>query len=574
MAEHIWDKSRLPSRHVSVGPERAPHRSYYYAMGMTEEEIARPLVGVATCWNEAAPCNIALNRQAQSVKQGVKAGQGTPREFTTITVTDGLAMGHQGMKSSLASRDAIADTVELTMRGHSYDAMVTLAGCDKSLPGMMMAMLRLNVPSVFMYGGSILPGTFKGRDVTVVDVFEAVGQHAAGNMSDEDLHALECVACPSAGACGGQFTANTMATVSEAIGLALPGSAGAPAPYEDRDRWAVESGKAVMELLKKNIRPRDIVTLKALENAATVVGATGGSTNAGLHLPAIAHEAGIRFTMDDVVAIMRRTPYIADLKPGGKYVALDVHNVGGIPVIIKALLDAGLLHGDCLTVTGKTLAENHKDVVFPTDQDVIYPVSRAITTTGGVVGMKGNVAPDGAIVKVAGLHNQRFEGTALCFDCEEDAFAAVDQRAYKAGDVIVIRYEGPKGGPGMREMLSTTAAIYGQGMGESVALITDGRFSGATRGFCIGHVGPEAAVGGPIALLRNGDRIVIDAEKGTIDVDLSDEEMARRRAEWKPRGTDYNAGALWKYAQLVGPAHLGAVTHPGGAAETHCYADI
>ncbi|MBO1079480.1 dihydroxy-acid dehydratase [Roseomonas haemaphysalidis] len=574
MAEHIWDKSRLPSRHVSVGPERAPHRSYYYAMGMTEEEIARPLVGVATCWNEAAPCNIALNRQAQSVKQGVKAGQGTPREFTTITVTDGLAMGHQGMKSSLASRDAIADTVELTMRGHSYDAMVTLAGCDKSLPGMMMAMLRLNVPSVFMYGGSILPGTFKGRDVTVVDVFEAVGQHAAGNMSDEDLHALECVACPSAGACGGQFTANTMATVSEAIGLALPGSAGAPAPYEDRDRWAVESGKAVMELLKKNIRPRDIVTLKALENAAIVVGATGGSTNAGLHLPAMAHEAGIRFTMDDVVAIMRRTPYIADLKPGGKYVALDVHNVGGIPVIIKALLDAGLLHGDCLTVTGKTLAENHKDVVFPTDQDVIYPVSRAITTTGGVVGMKGNVAPDGAIVKVAGLHNQRFEGTALCFDCEEDAFAAVDQRAYKAGDVIVIRYEGPKGGPGMREMLSTTAAIYGQGMGESVALITDGRFSGATRGFCIGHVGPEAAVGGPIALLRNGDRIVIDAEKGTIDVDLSDEEMARRRAEWKPRGTDYNAGALWKYAQLVGPAHLGAVTHPGGAAETHCYADI
>ena len=574
MAEHIWDKSRLPSRHVSVGPERAPHRSYYYAMGLTEEEIAQPLVGVATCWNEAAPCNIALNRQAQSVKEGVKAAFGTPREFTTITVTDGIAMGHQGMKSSLASRDAIADTVELTMRGHSYDAMVTLAGCDKSLPGMMMAMLRLNVPSVFMYGGSILPGKFKGHDVTVVDVFEAVGQHAAGNMSDEDLHALECVACPSAGACGGQFTANTMATVSEAIGLALPGSAGAPAPYEDRDRWAVASGKAVMELLKKNIRPRDIVTLKALENAAVVVGATGGSTNAGLHLPAMAHEAGIRFTLDDVAAIMRRTPYIADLKPGGKYVALDVHNVGGIPVIIKALLDAGLLHGDCMTVTGKTLAENHKDLVFPTDQDVIYPVSKAITSTGGVVGLKGNLAPDGAIVKVAGMKNQRFEGTALCFDCEEDAFKAVDQRAYKAGDVLVIRYEGPKGGPGMREMLSTTAAIYGQGMGESVALITDGRFSGATRGFCVGHVGPEAAVGGPIGLLKNGDKIIIDAEKGTIDVDISDEEMSRRRAEWKPRGTDYNSGALWKYAQLVGPAHLGAVTHPGGEAETHCYADI
>jgi dihydroxy-acid dehydratase len=568
-----WDKSKLPSRHTTVGPERAPHRSYYYAMGLTEAEIDQPFIGVATCWNEAAPCNIALSRQAQSVKTGVKEQGGTPREFTTITVTDGLAMGHQGMKSSLASRDAIADTVELTMRGHCYDALVGLAGCDKSLPGMMMAMLRLNVPSVFMYGGSILPGTFRGKDVTVVDVFEAVGQHAAGNMSDEDLHELECVACPSAGACGGQFTANTMATVSEAIGLALPGSAGAPAPYEDRDRWAVESGRAVMELLKRNLRPRDIVTRKALENAAVVVAATGGSTNAGLHLPAMAHEAGINFTMDDVVAIMRRTPYIADLKPGGKYVAFDVHKIGGIPVIIKALLDAGLLHGDCMTVTGKTLAENHKDVVFPTDQDVVYPVSRAISPTGGVVGLKGNLAPDGAIVKVAGMKVLRFEGTALCFDSEEAAFAAVDQRAYKAGDVIVIRYEGPKGGPGMREMLSTTAAIYGQGMGESVALITDGRFSGATRGFCIGHVGPEAAVGGPIALLRNGDRIVIDAGAGTIDMLVDPAEIAARRAAWQPRATDYNAGALWKYAQLVGPAHLGAVTHPGGAAETHCYAD-
>ena len=568
-----WDKSSLPSRHVTEGPERAPHRSYYYAMGLTEAEIAQPFVGVATCWNEAAPCNIALSRQAQSVKQGVKAGGGTPREFTTITVTDGIAMGHQGMKSSLASRDAIADTVELTVRGHCYDALVGLAGCDKSLPGMMMAMLRLNVPSVFMYGGSILPGKFKGRDVTVVDVFEAVGQHAAGNMSDHDLHELECVACPSAGACGGQFTANTMATVSEAIGLALPGSAGAPAPYEDRDRWAAESGRAVMDLVRRNLRPRDIVTRKALENAAVVVGATGGSTNAGLHLPAMAHEAGIRFTMDDVLGIMRRTPYIADLKPGGKYVAYDVYKVGGIPVIIKALLDAGLLHGDCITVTGKTLAENHAEVVFPTDQDVVFPVSKALSKTGGVVGLKGNLAPEGGIVKIAGMKKLRFEGAALCFDSEEEAFAAVDQRAYKAGDVIVIRYEGPKGGPGMREMLSTTAAIYGQGMGEQVALITDGRFSGATRGFCIGHVGPEAAVGGPIALLRNGDRVVIDAERGTIDMLVDEAELARRRAEWKPRGTDYNSGALWKYAQLVGPAHLGAVTHPGGGAETHCYAD-
>ena len=574
MLKKRWDKARLPSRHVTEGPGRAPHRSYYYAMGLTEDEINQPFVGVATCWNEAAPCNIALNRQAQSVKMGVKEAGGTPREFTTITVTDGIAMGHQGMKSSLVSREVIADSVELTVRGHCYDALVGLAGCDKSLPGMMMAMLRLNVPSVFMYGGSILPGRFKDRDVTVVDVFEAVGQHAAGSMSDEELHELECVACPSAGACGGQFTANTMATVSEAIGLALPGSAGSPAPYEDRDRWAVESGRAVMALVESGLRPRDIVTRRALENAAVVVGATGGSTNAGLHLPAMAHEAGISFTMDDVVEIMRRTPYIADLKPGGKYVALDVHRIGGIPVILKALLDGGLLHGDCITVTGKSLAENLAHVRFPEDQDVVYPVSRPLSRTGGVVGLRGNLAPDGAIVKVAGMKRQRFEGTALCFDSEEEAFAAVDARAYKAGDVIVIRYEGPKGGPGMREMLSTTSAIYGQGMGEEVALITDGRFSGATRGFCVGHVGPEAAVGGPIALVRNGDRIVLDAEAGVIEVLLSDEEMAARRAGWTPRGTDYNSGAIWKFAQTVGPAHLGAVTNPGGAAETHCYADI
>ena len=578
MTTKTWDKSRMPSRHVTVGPDRAPHRSYYYAMGLTEAEIDQPFIGVATCWNEAAPCNIALNRQAQSVKIGVKENFGTPREFTTITVTDGIAMGHQGMKSSLVSRDLIADSVELTMRGHSYDGLVGLAGCDKSLPGMMMAMLRLNVPSVFMYGGSILPGRYKGEDVTVVDVFEAVGQHGAGKMSDEDLHELECVACPSAGACGGQFTANTMAMVSEVIGLALPGSAGSPAPYEERDQFAVQSGRAVMNLIEKNIRPRDIVTLKALQNAAVIVGATGGSTNAGLHLPAMAHEAGIVFTMDDVLEIMRRTPYIADLKPGGKYVAFDVHKIGGVPVVIRALLDAGLLHGDCLTVTGKTLAENHKDVVFPLDQDVVYPVSKAISQTGGVVGLKGNLAPDGAIVKVAGMERDqlRFEGTAVCFDSEEEAFAAVQLRAYKPGDVLVIRYEGPKGGPGMREMLSTTAAIYGQSQtkGKDVALITDGRFSGATRGFCVGHVGPEAAVGGPIALLKNGDKIVIDAEKGTIDMIVPEDEIAARRAAWKPRATNYNAGAIWKYAQLVGPAHLGALTHPGGAAETHCYADI
>jgi dihydroxy-acid dehydratase len=568
-----WDKSRLPSRHVTIGPERAPHRSYYYAMGLTKEEIAAPLVGVATCWNEAAPCNIALARQAQSAKRGVKEAGATPREFTTITVTDGIAMGHQSMKSSLASREVIADSIELTMRGHCYDAMVGMAGCDKSLPGVMMAMLRLNVPAVFMYGGSILPGKFQGRDVTVVDLFEAVGRHAAGTMSDAELEELERHACPGAGACGGQFTANTMACISEVIGLALPHSAGAPAEDLDRDRWALESGKAVVELLRKNLRPRDIVTHDALHNAAAIVGATGGSTNAALHLPAMAHEAGIRFTLQDVAEIMRRTPHIADLKPGGRYVAADVHRIGGVPVIIRAMLDGGWLKGDCITVSGRTLAENHRQVIVPRDQDVVRPHNDPISPIGGVVALHGNLAPDGAIVKIAGMKTLRFEGTALCFDSEEEAFRAVDSRAYKAGDIIIVRYEGPKGGPGMREMLSTTSAIYGQGMGESVALITDGRFSGATRGFCIGHVGPEAAVGGPIALLRNGDRIVIDAEAGTIDVMLPEAELAARRAGWQPRRTDYNAGALWKYAQTVGPAHLGAVTHPGGAAETHCYAD-
>jgi dihydroxy-acid dehydratase len=574
MDAKAFDKSRLPSRHVTVGPERAPHRSYYYAMGLTEEEINQPFVGVVSCWNEAAPCNIALMRQAQSAKAGVREANGTPREFCTITVTDGIAMGHQGMKSSLASRDVIADSVELTMRGHCYDAMVGIAGCDKSLPGIMMSMVRLNVPSVFLYGGSILPGRFKGHDVTVVDVFEGVGQHSAGNMSDEDLHDLECVACPGAGACGGQFTANTMACVSEAIGLALPFSAGAPAPYESRDEYATASGRAVMNLLQHNIRPRDIVTMKSLENAATVVAATGGSTNAGLHLPALAHEAGLKFDLMDVAEIFKRTPYIADLKPGGKYVAKDMYEAGGIPMLIKVLLDGGFLHGDCMTVTGKSLAENHEHITFNPDQKVIYPLSNPLSATGGVTGLKGTLAPDGAIVKVAGMKTLKFHGPARCFDSEEDCFAAVDARRYKDGDVLVIRYEGPKGGPGMREMLSTTAALYGQGAGEKVALITDGRFSGGTRGFCIGHVGPEAAVGGPIALVRDGDMITIDAENGTLDIDVSEDELERRRAEWVPRETDYQSGALWKYAQTVGPARDGAVTHPGGKAETVCYADI
>jgi dihydroxy-acid dehydratase len=541
---------------------------------MTEEEINQPLVGVVSTWNEAAPCNIALSRQAQAAKKGVADHAGTPREFTTITVTDGIAMGHQGMKSSLVSREVIADSIELTVRGHCYDAIVGLAGCDKSLPGVMMAMARLNVPSVFMYGGSILPGRFKDKDVTVQDVFEAVGAYAAGNMSDEELFELECVACPSAGSCGGQFTANTMACVSEAIGLALPGSAGAPAPYESRDEYAYHSGRHVMDLVKSNLRPRDILTRKAFENAATIVATSGGSTNAGLHLPALAAECGIDFDLHDVAEIFKRTPYVADLKPGGRYVAKDMYEIGGVPVLLKTLFEGGFIHGDCLTVTGKSMEENLANVSFPTDQDVIRPVSAPLSPTGGVVGLRGNLAPEGAIVKVAGMTNLVFTGTACCFDCEEDAFAAVERRDYKEGEVLVIRYEGPKGGPGMREMLATTAAIYGQGMGDKVALITDGRFSGATRGFCIGHVGPEAAIGGPIGLLKDGDMITIDAKKGTISVDLSDEELEKRRQEWKPRETDYQSGTLWKYAQTVGSAEKGALTHPGGKAETHIYADI
>ena len=574
MDAKTFDKSKLPSRHVTVGPSRAPHRSYYYAMGLTEEQINRPFVGVVSAWNEAAPCNIALMRQAQSVKAGVDSAGGTPREFCTITVTDGIAMGHQGMKSSLVSREVIADSIELTMRGHCYDGLVGLAGCDKSLPGVMMAMLRLNVPAVFMYGGSIMPGRYKDADVTVQDVFEGVGNFAAGKMTERELRALEKVACPGAGACGGQFTANTMACVSEAIGLALPGSAGAPAPYESRDEYGTASGKAVMNLLAQGIRPRDIATRKAFENAATIVAATGGSTNAALHLPAMAHEAGIDFDLFAVAEIFKRTPYIADLKPGGKYVAKDVYDIGGIPQILRALLDGGFLHGDCLTVTGKTMAENLKPIVFNKDQKVVYPTSNPITTTGGVVGLKGTLAPEGAIVKVAGMKTLKFSGPARCFDCEEDAFAAVQARAYKDGDVFVIRYEGPRGGPGMREMLSTTAALYGQGSGDKVALVTDGRFSGATRGFCVGHVGPEAAVGGPIALIKDGDIITLDAVDGILNLDVPPAELEHRRAAWTPRKTAYQSGALAKFADQVGPARQGAVTHAGGKAEVACYADI
>jgi dihydroxy-acid dehydratase len=567
-------KLRLPSRHATEGAERAPHRAFYYAMGLTREQIHQPFVGVATCWNEAAPCNISLMRQAQAVKRGVAAVHATAREFCTITVTDGIAMGHAGMKSSLPSREVIADSIELTVRGHSYDALIGVAGCDKSQPGMMMAMCRLNVPSIFIYGGSILPGTFKGKPVTIQDVYEAVGKHSVGDMSDGDLDVLEQNACPSAGACGAQFTANTMATVSEAIGLALPYSAGAPAPYEIRDKFCMLAGEMIMELIVKNIRPRDIVTRKALENAAAVVAATGGSTNAALHLPAIANECGVKFDLFDVAEVFKRTPYIADLKPSGRYVAKDMFEAGGVPLLLKTLLDHGFLHGECLTVTGRTLAENLKSVKWNKDQDVVRPADKPLSPTGGVIGLKGNLAPDGAIVKVAGMERLHFSGPARCFDGEEACFEAVKNKKYKEGDVLVIRYEGPKGGPGMREMLSTTAALYGQGMGGKVALITDGRFSGATRGFCVAHIGPEAALGGPIALLRDGDIIELDAEKASLNVKLTKSELEKRAREWKPRAGEYTSGYLWKYVQQVGPARQGAVTHPGGSVEKSCYADI
>lgn len=571
---HKFDKSKLPSRHVSVGPERAPHRSYYYAMGMTEEEIAAPFVGVVSAGNDSAPCNTTLNAQADVCREGVIAGGGTPRRFNTITVTDGIAMGHQGMKSSLISREVIADSIELSMRGHCYDALIGFAGCDKSLPGMMMAMLRLNVPAIFVYGGSILPGSHDGKDVTVKDVFEAVGQYAAGNCPLKDLIALEKVACPGHGACGGQYTANTMACVGEAIGLSLPNSNMVPAPYQNRAEIATAAGKQVMELLALNLRPRDICTREAFENAARVVAATGGSTNAGLHLPAMASEAGIAFDLFDVAEIFKTTPYIADLQPGGRYVAKDMYDAGGVYMLMKTMLENGLLHGDCMTVTGKTLAENIDQVTWNPDQKVIYDVKTPLSPTGGVVGLKGSLAPDGAIVKVAGMARLQFTGPAQVFDCEEDCFAAVEARQIQEGAVIVIRYEGPKGGPGMREMLSTTAALYGQGMGEKVALITDGRFSGATRGFCIGHVCPEAADGGPIGLIEDGDIISIDAEAGTIELDVPEDVLAERRKSWQPRTNDYQSGALWRYSQIVGPARYGAITHPGAKAETHVFADI
>ena len=553
--------NRPRSPEVTEGFDRAPQRAFFRSMGLTDAEIHQPWVGVASTWNQATPCNITLDRQARAAAEGVKSAGGTPREFVTIAVSDGIAMGHEGMKASLISREVIADSIELMMHAHRYDALVGLAGCDKSLPGTLMALARLNLPGIFIYGGTILPGRFRGKDVTIVDVYEGVGAHAAGKMTDAELYELECGACPSVGSCGGQFTANTMACVAEAMGMALPGSGSPPAVELSRDEFCKSAGRQVMTLLEANIRPRDIMTREALENAVAIGAATGGSTNICLHLPAIAHELGLKLTLNDIERISRRTPTIADLKPGGKYVALDVFRVGGIPVILKVLLDAGLIHGDGMTVTGRTMRENLKNVVLPGGQDVVVPVEKAISPNGGLRILTGNLATEGCVIKITGVKKLQHRGPAKCFDSEQDAMKAVQGLQIKKGDVVIIRYEGPKGGPGMREMLAVTAAIVGQGLGYDTCLITDGRFSGGTRGLCIGHVGPEAQVGGNIALVRDGDMITVDAEKGSIDVELSTDELARRHKQWKPKDPMYTHGALAKYAKLVGPACDGAVTH-------------
>jgi dihydroxy-acid dehydratase len=568
------DKSRLPSRHTTVGPGKAPQRAMMYGAGVPEGGLDLPLVGIFTTWNDGSPCSLGHRDQAQAVRGGIKAGGGTPFEFNTISVNDGVSNGHQGMKASLVSRELIADSVELVMRGHAYDAMVCFGGCDKNLPAMMMAMLRLDVPSIFIYGGSVLPGRDHGRDITIIGVFEGVGAHAKGMIDDARLTELERSAVPTGGACPGQFTAVTMASVSEAIGLALPGSAALPSVYTSRLALCEQAGRQVMKLVELGLRPRAIATRRAFENAAAIVAASGGSTNAALHLPAMAHEAGIEFTMHDVVKVFDRTPYIADLQPGGRYLAKDLHEIGGVPVLMKALLDGGYLHGDCLTVTGKTIAENLADVAVPEGQDIVRPLSKPLSPTGGIVGLRGNLAPDGAVCKVAGLKRRTFTGPAHIFESEEECLAGILAQAYREGEVLVIRNEGPRGGPGMREMISATAALYGQGMGEKMALITDGRFSGGTRGLAVGHIGPEAALGGPIALLRDGDIIRIDTLTGLLDVDLSDAELAARKAAWQPRPAQAGSGALWRYAQIVGNAAHGATTHPGARAEGRPYAEI
>jgi dihydroxy-acid dehydratase len=554
---------KLRSRIITEGLDRAPHRAFLRATGVADEDFGKPFVGIVSQHGENTPCSMSLGPQADAARLGVAAGGAIPVQFTTVSVSDGVSMNHKGMRMSLVSRELIADSIEAVVRGHAYDALVGFAGCDKTLPGVMMAMVRLNCPSVFVYGGAMLPGHWRGRDVTILSTYEAVGTVLAGKMTEAELDELGRACAPTLGSCPGQFTANTMAMVSETLGLALPGSAMLPAPYVERLALARRAGRRVTEILRDGgPLPRDLVTRKSLENAAAAVAATGGSTNAGLHLPAIAHEAGIRFTLDDVAEVFARTPLIGNLQPGGKYLAVDLHRAGGVPLVLKALLDGGCLHGDTLALSGRTLAEELASQPAP-DGDIVRSTADALHASGGVVVLKGNLAPEGALIKIAGLASAVHEGPARVFESEEEAFAAVTARRYEAGDVLVIRNEGPRGGPGMREMLGVTALVYGQGMGEKVALITDGRFSGATRGMMVGYVGPEAALGGPIALVRDGDRIRLDGNARSLEWLVDDAEIARRRAAHQPQRRERLAGVLEKYAQLVGPAHLGAVTHSG-----------
>jgi len=560
-------KMEISSRNVVEGTARAPHRAMYKAMGLTDDDLSKPFVGVCHTGNEATPCNIHLPGLAQKAKDGVKDAGATPREFSTIAVSDGIAMGHEGMKSSLVSREVIADSIELMVRAHQYDALVGIAGCDKSLPGTMMAMARLNIPSVFVYGGTIMPGMLDGKELTVVDVYEAVGAYDAGQISLEELKNIENTACPNAGSCGGMFTANTMAAISEAMGIALPGSASPPAEDDRREKIVYETGKACTQLLELNIKPRDILTFESFENAITMLNAVGGSTNGILHLLALANEARIKLTYDDFERIRKKTPHLADMKPGGGYVMNSLDKIGGIPLIMKKLLDNNLIHGNVLTVTGKTVEENIRQykVSSTSDQQIVREIENPLHGVGTAVILKGTLAPEGAVIKTAGVEMTKFTGKARVFDGEESAFDAVTNGEIKEGDVLVIRYEGPKGGPGMREMLATTAAIVGQGLGKKVAMITDGRFSGGTRGFMVGHVAPEAFVGGPIALVKDGDEISINIEDNSVNLHVSEEELKQRSTEWRMPKPNYTSGALAKYAFLVGSAAQGAITDPNNA---------
>ena len=555
---------KISSRNVVEGTARAPHRAMYKAMGLTNEDLNKSFVGVCHTGNEATPCNIHLPNLAQQAKQGVTDGGATPREFSTIAVSDGIAMGHEGMKSSLISREVIADSIELMVRAHQYDALVGIAGCDKSLPGTMMGMIRLNIPSVFVYGGTIMPGMLDGKELTVVDVYEAVGSYDAGKISAEELENIENVACPNAGSWGGMFTANTMASISEAIGLSLPGSASPPAEDERRNKIVFETGKACTNLLQLGIKPLDIVTFEAFENSITMLNAVGGSTNGILHLLAMANEAGINLTYDDFERIRKKTPHLADMKPGGNYVMNSLDKIGGIPLIMKKLLDKNLIHGDSMTVTGKTIKQNLEELSITEvpEQQIVKSVEQPIHEVGTAVILKGSLAPEGGVIKTAGVEMSEFSGVAKVYDREEYAFEAVSKGEIDEGDVVVIRYEGPKGGPGMREMLSTTAALVGQGLGKKVAMVTDGTFSGGTRGFMVGHVAPEAFVGGPIALVKNGDKISIKLEDNSLNLQVSEEELAARKEQWRRPAPNYTTGALAKFASLVGSAANGAITKP------------